>query len=158
MRSTVPIRSRLESYIIGKDVSLIQRLAETPGTMLVDRFLITSAVYSHVFRDYDVEMGHDYLNEADNVIMKNYSDLIERLKFFIIIPNVELALSEGLKGREGKDGLKDDEDLLNLQIELYKSHSDFLKKLDYDVTILDSYHTNPSVKEQIGKIVLEDLF
>lgn len=143
---------RVESFIVGKEMSLACRLADTRNRILVDRFLITPCVYSHVFREFPVIMGEKYLEEMIGVIEKSFSTLKDRLRFFVILPDIEKALSEGIKGREGKDkedGMEDNRDKLTKQWLLYQEYGLMLRKHDFNVQFEESYHNNPDVAQNI---------
>ena len=140
---------RLESYLVGKDVSLTQRINALEGSVLVDRYLFNTAVYSSIFRSFPDTFGEEYLKEFDTFLRVWYKDLRERLHFFVIIPDIEEALKQGIKGREGKDGLKDDEELLFRQCNLFIQRSMQLTMMGYNIKVIPSYHTNPNILEDI---------
>jgi len=147
---------RLESFVMGKELALTQRINACKETTLVDRYLITAAVYSHVFRELPVHVGETYLEEMGSIISKDFFHLKQRLRFFVILPDITRALNEGLLGREGKDELKDNRDLLQTQINLYNKYAKMLKDMKFKVKIKDSYHLDPDVARHIFEDVRDD--
>jgi thymidylate kinase len=139
----------LESFVTGKEMALTQRINSHEKSVLVDRYLITAAVYSHVFRKFPTSVGETYLQEMNSIIDKDFANLKRRLRFFVIIPDIDRALEEGLTGREGKDGLEDNKALLQTQINLYTKYALMMEKMGFKVKIRDSYHLDPDVSRHI---------
>lgn len=145
-----------EAYVIGKDASLTQRLSETRGRLLVDRYMLTSAVYSRVFRGHPLSHGQIYLEDMMKFIQEYHPGLKKRLHFFVLIPDPEIAISETIKGREDKDkehGMKDSIALLELQNDLYQEHGERLSHWGFNVDFIESFQTNPEVKKQIEALI-----
>lgn len=149
-------QGRLESFVMGKELALTQRINACKEKTLVDRYLITAAVYSHVFREFPVHVGETYLEEMNSIIREDFFRLKQRLRFFVIIPDITRALDEGLTGREGKDELKDNRDLLQTQINLYNKYAIMLKDMGYWVRRKFSYHIDPDVARHIFEDIRDD--
>jgi hypothetical protein len=87
-----------------------------------------------------------------SVIETNFNHLKERLRFFVILPHIEKALSEGIKGREGKDqedGMEDNKEKMEKQWLLYQEYGLMLRQHDFNVQFEESYHNNPDVAQNI---------
>jgi hypothetical protein len=97
-------------------------------------------------------MGEKYLEEMISVIETNFNHLKDRLRFFIILPDVWQALNEGIKGREGKDkedGMEDNKEKMEKQWLLYQEYGLLLRQNNFQVKFKDSYHTDPDVAQHI---------
>lgn len=148
--------SLIEAYVIGKDASLTQRLSETHGSILVDRYMITSAVYSRVFRKMPRAHGMIYIENMMKFIQQFHPSLKERLHFIVLIPDIDIALEETIKGREGKDehlGMEDTRKALKQQEELYKFYGETLDRWNFKIDFVQSFQTNPDVKKEIQGLI-----
>ena len=154
--SDVRSESNTEPYVVGKDVALTQRLAEVKGRALVDRYMITSAVYSHIFRNHPIKLGEEYIEDMVQFIGELFPELKERLHFVVLIPDAEEAMEETVKGREGKDkehGMKDSVELLNRQIFIYEKYGRFLQKKGFKLDFVDSFHSDENVQSRIEDMI-----
>ena len=157
-RGITEVRSELntEAYVIGKDVALTQRLAETKGDLLVDRYLITSAVYSHIFRDFPIRLGEEYVEDMTKFIAEFYPNLKKRLHFIVLVPDAEEAMEKTIKGREGKDkehGMEDSVYILNRQIFMYEKYGRTLQKEGFKLDFVDSFHSDENVVKTIEDLI-----
>jgi len=147
------VDEEFESFIIGKDVALAQRLRDEEFSVLTDRFMLTTAVYSNVFRNFPESRGEDYLKRMTSLIAEHMPDLKERLHYYVLIPERPEMTLKGTLGRENKDGLKDSVELLERQARLYMKYAKKLEMSGFEVECLPTYHTNPQVLDTIMQTI-----
>jgi hypothetical protein len=91
-------------------------------------------------------------------IQEFHPHLKKRLHFIILVPDIQRALEETLRDREGKDshlGMEDTKELLELQDELYKLHGETLDRWDFKVDFVDSFHRDGNVLHNVGRLIDE---
>ena len=109
---------------------------------------MTSCVLSSVFRPFPVEFGIDNFHAMNKIIDSRFPEMKRRLSYIVLdIKDPAQALADGLKGREGKDGLEDNMELIQKQIENYDLFSELFIEHGYQVARVETYHTNPDVLE-----------
>ena len=135
-----------EAFIRGKDACLIQMLNRTNESLLLDRFFMTSCVLSSVFRGLPVQYGIDHFHAMNEIIDTRFPRMKQRLSYIVLdIKDPAQALANGIKGREGKDGLEDNMRLIQKQIDNYDLFSELFIDHGYQVARVETYHTNPDV-------------
>ncbi len=154
----IPVTSPeiFEAFIKGKDACFVQMLDRTEGSLLLDRFFMTSCVLSSVFRPFPIEFGIDNFYAMDKIIDSRFPEMKRRLSYIVLdIQDPAQALADGIKGREGKDGLEDNMELIQKQIDNYNLFSELFIEHGYKVARVETYHTNPEVLEHAALFASE---